>query len=189
MLDLQHLPNQKEFEKTVFSLRRHFIVPIKITALFLLLAAVPVAFYFIVQNASPNILQDPITYPIFVLVVSAYGLAVWLFYFNSLIDYYLDVWIVTNERIINIEQKGLFARTIAELKLYRVQDVKAEVKGILHTLLEYGEITVQTAGEEAHFVFKQVPDPYKVSRQILELVEQDRQKHLDEIKDEQIRPQ
>ena len=185
MLDLQHLPNQKEFEKTIFSIRRHWIVPLKLTLMFLFGAALPVVFYFVIQDTSPWILQGAVTYPVLILVMSAYVLAIWLLYFNGLIDYYLDVWIVTNERIINIEQKGLFSRTIAELKLYRVQDAKAEVTGILHTLLDYGTITVQTAGEEAHFTFQQIPEPYKISRQILELVEEDRQQHLEEIKAEQ----
>jgi uncharacterized membrane protein YdbT with pleckstrin-like domain len=185
MLDLKNLPNQKEFEKTVLAIRRHWVMPLKITLLFLLGAALPVIFYYITQVSYPELLRGEATYAIFILVLSAYVLAIWLLYFNSLIDYYLDVWIVTNERIINIEQKGLFSRTIAELKLYRIQDAKAEVKGIIHTLLDYGTITVQTAGEEAHFVFKQCPEPYRISRQILEMVEQDRQRHLEEIKTEQ----
>ncbi|MBU0649300.1 PH domain-containing protein [Patescibacteria group bacterium] len=186
MLNLDHLPNQKKFEKTVFSLRKHYVIPLKFTLLFIILAAIPVGFYFFIKTSYPGILTGAVSYPVFILALSAYCLAILLFYFNNLIDYYLDVWVVTNERIINIEQKGLFARTTAELKLYRVQDAQAEVKGILHTLLDYGNITVQTAGEEAHFTFKHAPDPYKVSRQILELVEDDRQKHLDEIKQEQV---
>jgi len=184
MIDLKHLPNQREFEKTMFALRRHWIVPVAITFIFFLLAAIPVIFYYLVQTTNPGLIAGPISYPLFVLAVSAYSLAILLFYFNSLIDYYLDVWIVTNERIISIEQKGLFSRTIAELKLYRIQDVKAEVHGIIATILDYGEVTVQTAAEETHFEFKRLPSPYKMSRQILELIEQDREKHLEEIKEE-----
>jgi uncharacterized membrane protein YdbT with pleckstrin-like domain len=185
MLDLKHLPNQREFEKTLFSLRRHWIVPVAITFVFLILVAIPIIFYYLVQTTNPTLIQGPVSWPLFVVGLSAYGLAIWLFYFNSLIDYYLDVWIVTNERIIVIEQKGLFSRTIAELKLYRVQDIKAEVSGIIPTLFDFGNITIQTAAEEVHFAFKQVPKPYKISRKILEVVEQDREKHLEEFKSEQ----
>jgi uncharacterized membrane protein YdbT with pleckstrin-like domain len=185
MINLNHLPNQREFEKTMFALRRHWIVPVAIIFIFLILAAIPVAFYFLVIETNPQLIQGAVSYPLFVLGVSAYYLAIWLFFFNSMIDYYLDVWIITNERIIVIEQKGLFSRTIAEVKLYRIQDVKAEVHGIIPTIFDFGEITVQTAAEEMHFSFKQVPEPYQVSRKILEVVESDREKHLDEFKSEQ----
>lgn len=185
MFDLKHLPNQKKFEKTLFSLRRHWIVPISITFIFLVLAAIPVIFFYIVRLTNPQMIQGPLSWPLFVIGLSTYALAIWLFYLNSLIDYYLDVWVVTNERIIVIEQKGLFSRTIAELKLYRIQDIKAEVNGVIRTLFDFGEITIQTAAEETHFTFQQVPRPYKISRQILEIVEQDRQNHLDEFKSEQ----
>lgn len=160
-------------------------MPLAITFIFLILVAIPIIFYLLVQSTNPTLIQGPVSWPLFIVGLSAYGLAIWLFYFNSLIDYYLDIWIVTNERIIVIEQKGLFSRTIAELKLYRVQDIKAEVSGIIPTLFDFGNITIQTAAEEVHFAFKQVPRPYKISRKILEVVEQDREKHLEEFKSEQ----
>lgn len=185
MINLNNLPNQKEFEKTLFTLRRHWIVPVAITLVFLILVAIPFIFYYLAMSTNPAIIQGQVSWPLFVLGVSIYALAIWLFYFNSLIDYYLDVWIVTNERIIVIEQKGLFSRSIAELKLYRIQDIKAEVHGIIPTIFDFGELTIQTAAEETHFEFKQIPEPYKMSRKILELVEQDRLNHLDEFKSEQ----
>ena len=53
------------------------------------------------------------------------------FAFIEFTDYYLDTWIVTTERIISIEQKGLFERTASELDLISVQDATAEVHGFL----------------------------------------------------------
>jgi len=169
----------------MFALRRHWIVPVTITLIFLVVVAIIALLYFVVLPTNPDLLKSELAQALFVIGVSTLALVIWLLYFNSLIDYYLDVWIITNERIIIMEQKGLFSRTSAELKLYRIQDVKAEIHGVLSTVLDYGEITVQTAGEEAHFEFKQIPKPYEVSRQILELVEQDRANHLDEFKSEQ----
>jgi len=169
----------------MFALRRHWIVPVTITLIFLAVVAIVAVLYFVVLPVYPGLFGSELAQALFAIGASTLALGIWLLYFNSLIDYYLDVWVVTNERIIIMEQKGLFSRTIAELKLYRIQDVKAEIHGVLSTILDYGEITVQTAGEEAHFEFKQIPKPYEVSREILELVEQDREKHLDEFKSEQ----
>ena len=69
----------------------------------------------------------------------------WLYGFLLWIDYWLDVWIVTDERVINIEQKGLFSRSVSELHFYNVQDVTTSVRGVIPTLLNYGDVEVQTA--------------------------------------------
>jgi hypothetical protein len=58
--------------------------------------------------AAPNMFYGPISGPLIGLSVSAYYLFAWLFFFFSFIDYYLDVWIITSERIIDIQQNGFF---------------------------------------------------------------------------------
>jgi uncharacterized membrane protein YdbT with pleckstrin-like domain len=70
---------------------------------------------------------------------------------------------------VNIEQKGLFVRHISELNFSRIQDVTAEVEGILPTVLNYGDVLVQTAGEESRFIFRQVADPYQVKDMVMKL--------------------
>lgn len=94
---------------------------------------------------------------------------VWLYGFLVWIDYYFDVWIVTNERIVNIEQKGLFTRRISELRFSRVQDVTSSVEGLIPTMLNFGDVFVQTAAEEERFVFRQVADPFAVKDEIMRL--------------------
>ena len=79
------------------------------------------------------------------------------------------LWIITNKRIINIEQKGLFSREISELELDKIQDVSADIIGIIPTFLGYGDIYIQTAGETEKFIFKNIPDPYGVKDLIMGL--------------------
>jgi uncharacterized membrane protein YdbT with pleckstrin-like domain len=86
-------------------------------------------------------------------------LFLWIYIFLIWIDYYFDVWIITTERIINIEQRGLFKRVISELDLSRIQDVTSDVTGFFPTLLDYGDVFVQTAGQIDHFVFRNIPEP------------------------------
>ena len=105
----------------------------------------------------------------FLFVENTFFIFIWLFGFLVWIDYYFDVWIITNERIVNIEQKGLFVRHISELNFQNIQDVTAAVEGILPTVLNYGDVSVQTAGAENRFLFRQVPDPYKVKDMIMNL--------------------
>lgn len=106
---------------------------------------------------------------LFLFVENTFFIFIWLFGFLVWIDYYFDVWIITNERIVNIEQKGLFVRHISELNFSRIQDVTAEVEGILPTVLNYGDVLVQTAGEESRFIFRQVADPYQVKDMVMRL--------------------
>jgi len=120
---------------------------------------------------------DPFKKIIIALSISTYYLFVWVFFFRSWIDYYLDVWLVTSERIVSIEQKGLFARAIAEQKLYRIQDVYGEVNGIIATLFDFGNITIQTAGANEYFIFKEIPRPHQVARNIAKLAEWDKKNH------------
>jgi len=86
----------------------------------------------------------------------------WIALFIVLADFYLDIWILTNERVIAVEQKGLFSRTISEFELYKIQDVTVDVEGIIPTMLNYGNLVVRTASEHRDFVFKQVWHPNMV---------------------------
>ena len=78
---------------------------------------------------------------------------------------------VTNEHIIDIEQKTVFNRIVAKLELERIQDVTAETKGFMQTVFNYGDVYIQTAGERERFVFKDVPSPQFVADIILRTVD------------------
>lgn len=97
---------------------------------------------------------------LFVLLMWIYGFVVWF-------DYYLDIWIMTTERIVNVEQKGLFSRQVSELKYRMIQDVSTDVKGFFPTVLNFGDITVQTAAEQSRFMFRSVGNPYEIKSQIM----------------------
>lgn len=179
MLDLNNLPGSQPDEKTLVILRRHWISLIALFASCILILVLPAAIYLALNYNYPEFFSSEVRSALFVLGISIFFLYSWLFLFQHFLDYYLDVWIVTTRRILNIEQHGLFARTVSELRLHRVQDVTAEVKGFLPTMLDYGYVHIQTAGEQKRFEFEQVPHPNQVSKIILELAEKDRKVQLD----------
>lgn len=166
----KHIPNRQKGENLVLFLRRHWIIIIGHWCFYVLLAAIPVGFYFFIEYQFPALLTTEITYALLLLLASIYYLFILLFFYHAFIDYHLDVWIVTNKRIINIEQKGLFNRVIAEHELDKVQDVTGKQKGILPTFLSYGDVLVQTAGEVPMFIFKQVDNPFEVAKIINHLL-------------------
>ncbi len=180
MLSTYRLPGKISGEKIIKVLRRDVFILIKKILFFLLLISLPLLFFYIIVNfIYPNLLYGQVSYPLFILTISFYYLFIWVFFFFSFIDYYLDVWIITNERIINIEQQGFFARTISEQRLYRVQDVTSEVEGFLPTFLKYGNVYVQTAGLKQRFFFHEIPEPERVRNIIIKLVEQNKMIHKD----------
>jgi uncharacterized membrane protein YdbT with pleckstrin-like domain len=80
-----------------------------------------------------------------------YGYTLWLLILwmalgNFWTDYYLDVWVVTNRRVILVDQRGFFSRFLSSFRLERLQDMNIDVSGILATLLDFGTIEAQTAG-------------------------------------------
>jgi len=176
MLDYK-LPGKLPDEKIIKILRKDvFILLVKFT-LALVLASLPALVGFIMLSLYPNLLQGEISYPLIALAVSGYSLFIWLFLFFSFIDYYLDVWVITSERIIDVKQEGFFSRTVAELKLFKIQDVTSELKGFSKFIFRYGDVYVQTAGEVQRFAFRQIPNPEEIRDIIIKLAEENKKIH------------
>ncbi len=104
------------------------------------------------------------------VTVPAYYLTLITWLFIAWVDYYLDVGIVTDKRIIDIDQRGLFRRNVAELDCKMVQDINADKTGILQTLFNFGDVIVQTAGETPNFSFHAVPRPELMVDRIQDVV-------------------
>ncbi|MFH1620654.1 MAG: PH domain-containing protein [Patescibacteria group bacterium] len=68
-----------------------------------------------------------------------------------------DVLIVTNFRIIDVDQKGLLARTVSEASLSSVQDVSWSRQGLIQTIFKIGTVTVQTAGATTTITAGRIP--------------------------------
>jgi uncharacterized membrane protein YdbT with pleckstrin-like domain len=69
---------------------------------------------------------------------------------------------------VQIIQRSLFNKKVSRLSMSNVEDVNAEQKGIIASMLGYGTLTVQTAGEEDNFVFSFCPNPNFYAEKILE---------------------
>ncbi|KKR21249.1 MAG: PASTA domain containing protein [Candidatus Moranbacteria bacterium GW2011_GWA2_39_41] len=165
-----HFKGQKDDETIILVIRRHwfnilqqlFLVFLMIGFLFGSLTYLPILF---------PVLNTSSAHDLFIFLANSFAIVTWIILFLVWIDYYFDVWIITSRRIVNIDQKGLFIRTISELEFDKIQDVTTEVKGIIPTFLNFGNVFVQTAGEKERFIFQQIPDPYAVKDLIMNLEE------------------
>ena len=165
-----HFRGQNPNEEILLVVRRHWFDILKQFLMVFLMALLLIfsfyAFPYFLGDFSETKLQSLIFF-----LESGFAVLIWLYAFLIWIDYYFDVWIITDKRIINVEQKGLFMRHISELELPKVQDVTTEIDGIIPSLLNYGDVYIQTAGTVTRFIFWHVPNPYKIKGIIMKLQE------------------
>jgi hypothetical protein len=163
-----HFDGQKEKEEILKVLHRHwFNLLCQFVIIFFMLGLFLASFWlpsFLVDSLSISLDANFVSF-----IQNLFFIFTWLLFFVIWIDYYFDVWIVTNERIVNIEQKGLFTRVVSELELEKIQDVTTDVRGVIPTFLNYGDLLVQTAAEMERFRFRKIPDPYAAKDLIMKL--------------------
>lgn len=173
MLSHYRLPGQLPDEKVIRIIRKTWFVLFKKIIVFVILAILPgVFFLLVVPQYFFDLTASPLRFAVVAISIAVYYLYLWLFFFFSFIDYYLDLWVITNARIIDVRQEGFFARTIAEQRLSRMQDVTSEVKGFFPTILGFGNIYVQTAAEKQRFFFESIPNPDKIRDLLIKLGEE-----------------
>lgn len=95
----------------------------------------------------------------------------WIILFIEWTDYSLDVWVITNKRILDIDQQGLFRRDIASVEIQNVQDVKVTVSGMLAMFFKVGDIHLQTAGVQKEFILRDAKNAEKVREVIFHVLQ------------------
>jgi uncharacterized membrane protein YdbT with pleckstrin-like domain len=175
-----HFREVSENEEIIQVIHRHWfdILSHFVAVMVMLLAAI--GGFFALPLLFPSF-QEPEFQKLFFFLENLLFLFIWLFGFIIWIDVFFDVWIITDNRIVNTEQKGLFVRSISELKYERIQDVTVEVKGIIPTMLNFGDVFIQTAAETERFIFRQVPDPYKLKDMIMAMQQKQEKEETNEL--------
>ena len=103
------------------------------------------------------------------IILAAFGVSVLalLFLFLATIIYRQNKWIITDDSITQVLQKGLFRRLTSELSMANIEDVSSEQLGIVATAFGFGLLKVETAGEASDFHFLYCPKPEKYAQIIL----------------------
>ena len=84
------------------------------------------------------------------------------------IGWHFSVFIVTDQRFIQITQKGLFHRAVADLSLSQIQSVNYDISGLEETLLGFGTIKMQTYVGD--LTIHNVHHPAKVQKKLLSIL-------------------
>ncbi len=104
----------------------------------------------------------------FVFFCAIVWLLLWVHVFWRWTLFYLNVWVLTNHRIVSAEQHYFFSRHVSTLELEHIQDITIEMNGVIETVIGYGTIRVQTAGELQEFVIDDAAHPEDYKQKIYE---------------------
>lgn len=166
--------NLQPGEKLTFVARRHWFVFLTESIGLIFAVAIPlIALLFINAEEISSLagLSADQIHALISFCFAAWAGVVFLIFSVIFTNYYLDLFIVTNKRIIDVEQLGLFARDVAIAPLENIEDIKIEVVGVLATLLRYGTLYVQTAATNREITIKGISDPYRAKEAILKMTD------------------
>ncbi|MFA6007268.1 MAG: PH domain-containing protein [Candidatus Shapirobacteria bacterium] len=107
--------------------------------------------------------------------VLAWYLVTFAFAFEKFLSWYFDVFIITDERVIDIDFNNLLDKKFSEAKLEMIQDITSEVRGVAQTLFNYGTVFVQTAAEVPEITLELVPNPEKIIK-VLQVLRDEEEK-------------
>ncbi len=91
-----------------------------------------------------------------------------LVFLPTWIAWKFSVYIITDQRLIQITQKGLFKRSVVDLALPQIQMVNYQINGFQETLLGFGTIMVQTYVGD--LTIHDVHHPAKIQKELLKIL-------------------
>ena len=160
------LPVQIQSDEQVIAvLRRHPVyITLQVIGIIMLAMLLVVAFTLVRQSQVAVLLpiMDILIILTAVIVLGAVGL---IYY-----QYRNDMWLVTNQRLVDSTKTSPFSHEVASADLLNVQDISVSKRGVFPTLFNFGDVSCQTAGAALVFTLRGVPNPNGV----LELIDETR---------------
>jgi hypothetical protein len=153
---------QDENEEILLVLRRHWVTNVTWILITILMVLAPLLLRFI-----PLLDFFPANYQ-FVSILFWY-LITFAYAFEQFLSWYFNVYIITDERVVDIDFNNLLNKKFSEAGISMIQDVTSHVVGVSETLFNYGDVLVQTAAEIPEIVFEKVPNPEKIIKLLHQL--------------------
>lgn len=160
---------QEDNERIIFFLRQHFAVNIPWILIVIVLLLIPIfggAFAF--EQVAAMVPDMPDAY--FLVLPIIWYIGVFGYALMSFLHWYFNIYILTNERIVDIDWVNILYKKFSTTKLDKIQDVSFKQAGFTDLIFNYGNVYVQTAGSEQNFEFISVPQADVVVHQINEMI-------------------
>lgn len=163
-------PSQAEDERIHIVVREHWLRLVGRILIWFVFVGIMLVFNFYAKAIVPGLLVGTLG-KVTDIFRDLYILFLILALFLIWIHYYLNVQIITDRRIVDIDQVGLFSHVVSELHIENIEDVTSKTTGIVGNLFNFGMVYVQTAGSKERFEFNYVPNPGSINKLLLDLYE------------------
>jgi len=153
----KYFADQFDDEEVLFVFRKHPIVMRK-GLIFAMLA--------VLLGTVPSLIKPE--YSVYFIGLACGLILGILLILPSWIGWYFSVFIITDQRLIQITQKGLFHRSVVDMGLNQIQMVNYEIDGLQATLLGFGTIVMQTFVGD--LVIHEIHHPAEIQKKLLEVL-------------------
>ena len=167
-----YFETQEDGEEVVLFLRQHPIVNVPWIILVILALTIPSVFiFFPPYTALPAGFQYVVSL-MWYLFVTGFAL-------SKFMSWFFNIYIVTDERIVDIDFVNILYRKVSTAKITEIQDVNVIASGAFETFFNYGSITIQTAAEIPEFEFMKIPKPDRVGVILNQMIDMEEQEELE----------
>lgn len=170
---------QEDDEEILLFLRRHLITNLPWILTSLILMLLPLLFL-VINVLMPFVNLFPgffLSTNYWVIIILSYYLVIFAFIFARFIDWFYNISIVTQRRIVDIDYSNLISHDLAITKVELVEDVRYTQMGFVQSLFNYGDVFIQTAGKHENFDFHKIPKPAIATAIIEDLIGRRRHDH------------
>lgn len=159
---------QEEQEVVELFLRQHPIVNVPWIAAAIIFVFAPVVLFPVLTRILP-LPQFPSSY--LIIGIAFWYLATFGYTLSNFLHWFFNIYIVTNERLVDIDFLYLLYKRFSEAELVKIQDISFTSGGLLATIFDFGSVSIETAGEAPNLIFEKVPHPEQVVETIRSLTE------------------
>jgi hypothetical protein len=162
---VKYFPDQFDDEEVLYVFRKHPIVMRRGLiwgSLGLLIGPLYTLILTYVHSSNPPTMT--FFYLSFLVSIAVAG----ILFFPSWMSWYYSVFIVSDQRFIQITQKGFWHRSVVDMSLNQIQMVNYEISGLQETLLGFGTIMMQTFVGD--LVIHYIHHPQHIQKRILEIL-------------------
>lgn len=93
--------------------------------------------------------------------------------FLNFLYWYFNIYLVTNERVVDVDWYSIVYRKVSSCQIMKIQDVSAVQSGVFAGVFDFGNVQIETAAEEENFEFTAVPHPQLVAKKLQEMMQEE----------------